>query len=117
MNATRHTADCSALRLVATFACSGECWDAPQETAYTVTQGKWGQPVTVQAASPIDAWHRAVGAYATHRDRQVTEGKGHAIYRGSMVLGRVIAVEPELIAHHPACVKYGDDSGCDACNR
>lgn len=25
--------------------------------------------------------------------------------------------ENEPVQHHPACVKYGDDSGCDACNR
>lgn len=25
--------------------------------------------------------------------------------------------EEEPLVHHPACIKYGDDSGCVACNR
>ena len=42
---------------------------------------------------------------------------GGDLYCGSCKREHEQQPEPAPEPHHPACVKYGDDSGCTPCNR
>lgn len=69
----------------------------------------------------VPAAKRAAEVVSTFVDKVKESGlalstQGFCPVCGNVTYGGVCIVNHEPVVHHPACVKYGDDSQCVACN-
>lgn len=87
-------------------------WDSVPQPFLVTLVGPYAEGEVVLFDSP---WQYDTDRKDGHTHCDECMGRYHGIK--NLCYPLVVLADSDVRVHHPACVKYGDDSRCDACNR